>query len=297
MEPKIVLQQVTGENLRALIRLSETLSVSQSRCVAPNVVSVAQAHVSESAWMRAIYLGDEPIGFVMVDLTEDDYVPTADRPAVGLWRFMIGGSWQRNGYGTQALDQLVAYFAERGVRTMYTSVVLEEPEGPYGFYLKYGFTDTGTEEDGEQVLRLELPKGSHGLLRPLPMVPRLDLVTVWADNVNLMRGFYRDVLGFMVKNDHGEYVEFENAGVRFALCERSVMHGHSPEFRKAACGQRFELAFRCDEPGDVDTTYRILLEHGAEGICPPQDMPWNQRTALFADPEGNTHEAFADLET
>lgn len=294
MEAEIALRPVTSDNLRALIRLSETLTESQSRCVAPNVVSVAQAHVFQAAWLRAIYLGDEPIGFVMVDLDGGD-VPEADRPAVGLWRFMIGRPWQRKGYGKQVLDHLVAYFAHRGVRTMYTSVVLEEP-GPYGFYLKYGFTDTGVKEEGEEVLRLALPAGKARGARPLPVVPRVDLVTVWVENMDSMRSFYGDVLGFMVKDDLGKYVEFENAGVRFALCERSVMHAHSPAFKEPVRGQRFELAFRCDSPADVDEAYRVLLEHGALEVAPPQDMPWNQRTALFADPEGNIHEIFADLQ-
>jgi len=297
MELQITLRPVTSDNLRALIRLSDTLTESQSRCVASNVVSVAQAGVSPAAWMRAIYLGEEPIGFVMVDLAEDDHVPADDRPAVGLWRFMLGRPWQRKGYGRRVLDQLVAHFARRGVRTMYTSVVLEEPEGPYGFYLRYGFTDTGHDVEGERVLRLELPGGTPGRPRLLPLVPRIDLVTVWVEAMDPMRAFYRDVLGFVVKTDLGGYVEFENHGARFALCERSVMHGHSPAFREPVRGQRFELAFRCEEPSDVDEAYRIVLEHGAVGVASPQDMPWSQRSALFADPEGNIHEVFAELQS
>ena len=34
---------------------------------------------------------------------------------------------------------------------------------------------------------------------------------------------------------------------------------------------------------------------GARAIHDPEDMPWNQRTALFADPDGNIHEIFADI--
>lgn len=296
MADEITLRPVTSRNLQTLISLSETLTESQARSVAANVVSVAQAHVVESAWLRAVYLDDEPIGLVMVDLVEEDYVPASDRPAVELWRFMLGRPWQRKGYGKQVLDQLVAYFAHRGVRTMYTSVVLEEPESPYGFYLKYGFTDTGTKDYGEQVLRLALPEGSARPPRSLPVMPRVNLVTVWVESMEPMRSFYRDVLGFLVKNDVGSYVELENAGVRFALCERSVMHDHSAEFRNPVHGQRFALAFRCDEPGEVDEAYKLLVERGATGIAPPQDMPWNQRTALFTDPEGNIHEVFADLQ-
>lgn len=38
-----------------------------------------------------------------------------------------------------------------------------------------------------------------------------------------------------------------------------------------------------------------LLANGAVAVQPPDDMPWGQRTAFFADPDGNIHELFADL--
>jgi len=294
MEPELTLRPVTFDNLRAIIRLSDSLTKSQSNCVAPNAISVAQAHLAETAWMRAIYLGDEPIGFVMLDL-DDDEVPEADRPAVGLWRFMLGHAWQRKGYGKQVLDQLVVHFADRGIRTMYTSCVMEEADGPYDFYMKYGFVDTGRVEHDEQILRLALPDGGPVPTRPLPAVPRVALITIWVDEMAPMRRFYCDALGFLVKDDHGRYVELENSGTRLALCERGVMGDHSEAFAKKPDGQRFELAFRCEEPEDVDEGYRILVERGATAVTAPQDMPWGQRAALFADPEGNIHEVFADL--
>jgi len=293
----VTLRPLTYENLRTVIRLSDTLTESQSRCVATNLVSAAQAYVSETAWVRVIYLGDEVIGFVMLDLDERE-VPEADRPAVGLWRFMIGRPWQGKGYGRQVLDQLVARFAARGVRTMYTSCVKEEPDGPYDFYMEYGFLDTGEKIEDEEILRLPLPSESAAVACPLPdaaPAPRVALITVWVEDMTAMRRFYCDALGFLVKDDHGAYVELENAGVRFALCQRDVMRAHSAEFEGPVEGQRFELAFRCEEPADVDEAYRSLLERGAVGVTEPRDMPWHQRTALFADPEGNIHEVFADL--
>ncbi len=295
----MTLRPLTHENLRTVIRLSDTLTESQSRCVATNVVSVAQAYVCETAWVRVIYLGDEVIGFVMLDLYESD-VPEADRPAVGLWRFMIGRSWQGRGYGRQVLDQLVAYFTVRGFRTMYTSVVPEEPDGPYDFYMKYGFLDTGEKCGDEEILRLPLAGEPADAPHPLPvteLVPHVALITVWVEDIDAMGRFYRDVLGLVVNEDHGSYLAFENGPVRFALCERKVMHTLSAAFDLPAQGQRFELAFRCESPEDVDEAYRQLVARGAIGVAEPRDMPWKQRMALFADPEGNIHEVFADRGT
>lgn len=127
------------------------------------------------------------------------------------------------------------------------------------------------------------------------MKAEINLITIWTNNIEKMRNFYNKVLGFNIKNDLGSYVEFENNGVRFAICMREVMHGYSNEYEKQAFGQSFELAFPCEDPSDVDKSFNHLISMGAISIHEPQNMPWNQRTALFADPDGNIHEIFSEI--
>jgi catechol 2,3-dioxygenase-like lactoylglutathione lyase family enzyme len=127
------------------------------------------------------------------------------------------------------------------------------------------------------------------------MKAQINLITIWTNDIEKMKKFYNQVLGFRIENDLGNYVEFENVGVRFAICMREVMHGYSDEYRKEPLGQGFELAFPCDNPKDVDESFKQLISKGAISIHEPQDMPWNQRTALFADPDGNIHEIFAEI--
>ncbi|MHA2296323.1 MAG: VOC family protein [Candidatus Hodarchaeales archaeon] len=55
------------------------------------------------------------------------------------------------------------------------------------------------------------------------MKGKISLITILTNNGPALIQFYRDVLGFQVKSESGEYVEFENEGVRFAICPRSVM--------------------------------------------------------------------------
>ena len=74
------------------------------------------------------------------------------------------------------------------------------------------------------------------------------------------------------------------------------MYAYSSEYKKASQGQNFELAFPCENPKDVDESFRKLISAGATPVHEPENMPWNQRTALFADPDGNIHEIFANLE-
>ena len=86
------------------------------------------------------------------------------------------------------------------------------------------------------------------------MKAQIALITIATDNVPSMIQFYRDVLGFQVESDMGEYVEFKNEGVRFAICARSILEnatGH-PSFNQPRNGQSFELAFPCDTPEAVN---------------------------------------------
>lgn len=129
------------------------------------------------------------------------------------------------------------------------------------------------------------------------MKTRIDLVTLWTKDVPRMRAFYQDVLGFAVKLDMGGYVEFENEGVRFSVVDPAVMVDTFgvEAYKQKGSGQVVELAFPCESPEDVDRQYEAIVAKGATPIHPPRDLPWNQRAALFADPDGNIHELFADL--
>jgi diamine N-acetyltransferase len=151
---QISLIEVTKENWLEVCRLSRTLTPDQRKCVADNVVSFAEAHFNPNAWYRAIALDSVPIGFVMIDT---DFVADAkeDNPCHFIWRFMIGSPWQGKGYGKEALDILCDQYRREGHHALYLSCHTEE-YGPLGFYLKYGFVDTGFMEDEEEVLKLTL---------------------------------------------------------------------------------------------------------------------------------------------
>ncbi|HOJ45280.1 MAG TPA: GNAT family N-acetyltransferase [Bacilli bacterium] len=155
---KIHLKRITPTNVFDIIKLSETLTEYQKKCVAHNAVSLAQAYTEKKrAWPRAIYLGNKPIGFVMVALWDDD-IPKEDWPSYYLWRMMIAKNFQGQGHGTKVLDMIVAKCREDGIKTLYVSCETEQ-EQPYKFYIDYGFIDTG-RNDGEQILKMSL-QGLH----------------------------------------------------------------------------------------------------------------------------------------
>lgn len=144
---KISLKEVTAETVRQICALSDTLAPTQRKMVADNAVSIAEAYFCDKAWFRAIYAGDEPVGFVMLHLggdtqAEDDYT------GVYLWRFMIAGPHQGKGYGKQAIELIKEYLRDQGVYEMMTSYVLTDG-GAAGFYHHLGFVPTGKICEGE----------------------------------------------------------------------------------------------------------------------------------------------------
>lgn len=129
------------------------------------------------------------------------------------------------------------------------------------------------------------------------MKNKIALITILTNNVPEMIRFYCDVLGFKIKMEAGDYVEFESEGVRFSICHRNKLvkaTGH-PDFKDSRRGQSFELAFPLATPADVDRAYSEIIAKGATSVKGPADMPWGQHTAFFADPDGNIHELFSDL--
>ena len=144
---QVTLREVTAETVRAICRLS--VREDQRGFVASNAVSIAQAHFSDHAWFRAIYSGDTPVGFAMIE----------DRPEKTeyfLWRFMIDAEHQGQGVGRMAVELLIDHVKGRPGATEFLTSVVQSEGGPQGFYEKLGFRLTGECEEGEALMRLPL---------------------------------------------------------------------------------------------------------------------------------------------
>ncbi|MGF1507731.1 MAG: glyoxalase [Chloroflexi bacterium] len=128
------------------------------------------------------------------------------------------------------------------------------------------------------------------------MPTRIALITLLTDNLAEMVTFYRDALHFNVRNDHGGNVEFDSEGVRFALCERRILHELTANdgYAQPADGHAFELAFQYGSRDEVNAAYKGITAKGARAISAPREMPWGQYTGFFADPDGNIHEVYCD---
>jgi len=145
----VSLREVTGETVVQICKLSDTLPEPQTKMVAPNAVSIAQAHFEEHAWFRAIYADETPVGFVMLwaDGEKGEYY---------LWRLMIAAPHQRKGFGRGAMELLIEYVKSRPNATELKASYVPIEGGPKDFYHSLGFEETGRVDHGERVVRLPL---------------------------------------------------------------------------------------------------------------------------------------------
>ena len=162
-ELPVTLREITADTLRPVLRLS--VAEDQKGFVATNAISIAQAYFAPEAWFRAIYLGDEPVGFVMIEDTSLRK-PPPDEPTVGLWRLMIDQRFQRRGIGREAVMRVIEHVRAKGIFKSLAVSYVPEPGGPELFYKGMGFVDTGRIDEGEVVLELPLYESGQFAAQP-----------------------------------------------------------------------------------------------------------------------------------
>ena len=119
---------------------------------------------------------------------------------------------------------------------------------------------------------------------------RLDGFGLFVEDMGKMVRFYRDVLGFEIKEtEDTSNVYLVKDGPLFLLYGRSdfeKMTRRRYEYIKGLNGH-FEIALYVDTFKEVDEAYNKAVQNGATSVLAPELEPWGQRTCYIADPEGN----------
>jgi len=156
-DTKVVnLRRITRRNYRRIVGLK--VKPEQKALIASNAVSMADAYFYKEAWMRAIYLDESPIGFVMLGDNSLKYKFIKQfKHYLYIWRFMIADGFQRKGYGTQAMQRVIEYVKSKYNAEELITYTLSQNKIALEFYKNLGFKPTGRKLPvGDLELQLEL---------------------------------------------------------------------------------------------------------------------------------------------
>jgi len=119
---------------------------------------------------------------------------------------------------------------------------------------------------------------------------RLDGFGLFVEDMPTMIRFYREVLGFEIKeSEDTENVYLVKDGTLFLLYGRKdfeKMTSRKYEYLRGINGH-FEIALNVGTFDEVDKEYKKAISKGATSVLEPTTEPWGQRTCYIADPEGN----------
>ena len=102
--------------------------------------------------------------------------------------------------------------------------------------------------------------------------------------------FYRDVLGFEIKEDENAsnvyLIKDDTLFLLYGRKDFEKMTSRKYQYVKGLNGH-FEIALYVDSFEEVDAEYEKAISKGAVSVLEPVTEPWGQRTCYIADPEGN----------
>ena len=124
----------------------------------------------------------------------------------------------------------------------------------------------------------------------LKAIRNLDYVILLCADIDRMKHFYHEVMGFPIYRDGEAWIEMQVGAVLLTLRHRGRPYD-GPDLPNSA---KIHLAFRVT-PAEVDSCYTELVSQDVEILEEPRHQDWGHKTLFFKDPEGNILEIYTDI--
>lgn len=114
-------------------------------------------------------------------------------------------------------------------------------------------------------------------------------VTLFVEDVDRAKRFYQELFDVQVGYEDDDSAALRVGGVVVNLLAQSAARDEVAPAIVAPSGSGARAMYTV-EVANVDAACVELTQHGVRVLSGPADRPWGQRTASFADPDGNLWE-------
>ena len=123
---------------------------------------------------------------------------------------------------------------------------------------------------------------------------RLSAISLFVDDLQAAKSFYRDVFGVEVvfEDEASVCVKFDRLFVNLLHVSAAEEQVEPARVASRDAGSRFQLSIWVD---DIEAVCGLLERRGAMLLTGPIDRDWGMRTATFTDPDGHSWEIAQEL--
>lgn len=142
----IEFREITEDDFYDVINLEVNVNQYTAKFVASNVKSLAEAWLYRDAgdvFPYAIYNQDELVGFILIDVDEEEreYM---------IWRMMIDKNHQGKGYGQKVVEKVIEIARARDDMDTVIANYVVGNDAMEHIVKRLGFVETGFDEDDKE---------------------------------------------------------------------------------------------------------------------------------------------------
>lgn len=120
------------------------------------------------------------------------------------------------------------------------------------------------------------------------MNPAINFITIGVRNLETMRAFYKEALGWQAEKDEDGIAFFKMGnGLIFALYPEQALAEDIGTTDISAGYKKFALAINLPSQQDVDDFFQTLIDKKVTIQKMPEPVFWGGYRGYFADPENN----------